>query len=60
MRGHPHIAVEYNYSSLQTGFNSGVPEDAYIIIGDIAGNGSTASDQKLDAFDVAAFVAAKS
>ena len=50
------VSVEYDYTSRSS--LNWVPYDAYLIIGDIAGNGSSSADRVLDAYDVAAFVAA--
>jgi hypothetical protein len=35
-----------------------VPTDAYLMIGDIAGNGTSTPDMTINEYDVAAFVAA--
>jgi uncharacterized repeat protein (TIGR02543 family) len=48
------VSVEYDYSSKSS--LNWIPYDAYLIIGDIAGSGSSSADRVLDSYDVAAFV----
>ena len=50
------VSVEYDFTSRS--MLNWVPTDAYLMIGDIAGNGTSTPDMTINEYDVAAFVAA--